>query len=75
MRQGLGVIATGVGVGIAGALALGNVLTAILYTVKPHDPLVLSVVAALMVAIGLVSCWIPARRAGRVDPAVALRWE
>lgn len=65
----------GVAVGIAGALALGRVLSSLIYSVKSTDPLTFLAVAILLVAISLVACVFPAYRATRVDPMVALRYE
>ncbi|MGA8620927.1 MAG: ABC transporter permease [Candidatus Sulfotelmatobacter sp.] len=65
----------GVIVGTAGALALGRVLSSLIYGVKPTDPLTFLAVAALLVAISLLASFFPAYRATRVDPVVALRYE
>lgn len=65
----------GVALGTAGALALGRVLSSLIYGVKPTDPLTFLLVAALLVAISLLACVFPAYRATTVDPMVALRYE
>jgi putative ABC transport system permease protein len=65
----------GVAVGMAGALALGRVLSSLIYGVKPTDPFTFLAVAALLVAISLLASIFPAYRATRVDPMVALRYE
>ena len=65
----------GVAVGTAGALALGRVLSSLIYSVKSTDPLTFLAVAVLLVAISLLACVFPAYRATRVDPMVALRYE
>jgi putative ABC transport system permease protein len=73
--QGLKVIAAGVGLGIIGALALTRFLTSMLYGVKPTDPLTFVAVSLLLAAVAVLANYIPARRATKVDPLVALRYE
>ena len=73
LGEGFILAAASVGVGIAGALALTRVLRSALYEVTPTDPLVFAAAVALLVGIALLASWLPARRASRVDPAVALR--
>ncbi len=73
--QGLKFALVGLVVGAAAALALKQVVESELYGVTGADPLTFSVVGALLLAIALVACWIPARRATKVDPVVALRNE
>jgi putative ABC transport system permease protein len=75
MRQGVGVIAVGVGTGLAAALALTRLMAGLLYEVKPSDPQTFVVVCAALAAAALLACWIPARKAARVDPVVALRYD
>ena len=66
-------LATGVVFGVAGALVATRVLRGMLFGITPHDPATLGGVAMLLAAVGLAACWLPAERAARVDPAVALR--
>ena len=66
-------IALGVGAGLAGSLALSRFIETLLYEVKPADPLTFAIVAAVLAIVALAACWIPARRAARLDPVVALR--
>jgi putative ABC transport system permease protein len=73
LRQGLGLSLVGVAVGIAASLAGTRVLRGLLYGVAPTDPATFAAVALLLVTVALVACLIPARRALRVDPVVALR--
>jgi putative ABC transport system permease protein len=75
LRQGLGLIALGLAAGVAGALGLGRLLTSFLFGVGAHDPLTLATVAALLACTAIFACLIPARRAMKVDPMVALRYE
>jgi predicted permease len=75
LRQGLGMTAAGIAMGIAGTLALTRLLTDFLYGVKPGDPLTLAAVCIVMATVALAACVIPAMRATRVDPSIALRYE
>ena len=52
-----------------------RLLRGLLFGVTPHDPVTLSVVASILALVGIAACWVPAARAARVDPAVALRAE
>ena len=65
----------GVGIGMVAALALGRVVASLVYQVKPSDPITFAAVAILLGLIALVACLIPAYRASKVDPIVALRNE
>jgi len=73
--EGIAVGAMGIGVGIAGALALSRVLASLVFDVPVRDPVTYSVVAAALTLVALAACIIPARKASRVDPMVALRAE
>ena len=75
LRQGLGAALVGLAVGLAGAYALGGLLTKLLYGVSPRDVLTFGVVAGTLIAVTVAACLIPARRAVRVDPLQALRSE
>jgi putative ABC transport system permease protein len=67
--------AVGVVIGIGSSLALARVMKSMLYGVKPWDPLSIVLVAILLTMVTLLAAYIPARRASRVDPMVALRYE
>ena len=73
--HGLALTLTGIALGVAGALATTQVLRAYLFEIGPRDPLVLTLVGFLVVATALVASYLPARRATKVDPMVALRYE
>jgi putative ABC transport system permease protein len=75
MARAFGPILAGLAAGLAGALAASRLLTSLLFEVKPSDPATFVLVGALLAAAALVACLIPARRATRVDPMVALRYE
>ena len=75
VRTGLGLVMLGVGVGIAISLTLGRVIGSELVGVRAYDPETLAATTALMMMTAAIACWIPARRAARVDPTVALRYQ
>ena len=73
--EGFRLAALGVAIGLAGAFALSRLLVNLLFGVEPTDPATYVATAAFLLAVALAACWIPARRAARVDPMVALRYE
>jgi putative ABC transport system permease protein len=75
LRQGMGLTLAGLFIGLFGALAAAGLLGSFLFGVKPTDPASFAGVALLLIAVALLACYIPARRAIRVDPLVALRHE
>jgi predicted permease len=75
LREGMTLVAAGVALGIVAALMLTRLLEGMVYGVKVRDPLIFIAVNVLMVAVSLAACYIPARRATRVDPLEALRYE
>ncbi len=75
IREGMFLAAGGIIIGIGGALVLGRVLQSLLFEIKPTDAATFVTVAIVLAAVSAVACWIPARRATKVDPMVALRHE
>ena len=73
LGQGLVTIAAGIAIGLAGSLVLTRTMRSLLFETSPNDPLTIGGVALLLVAIATLASYIPARRATRVDPLVALR--
>jgi len=75
LRQGLGVVGIGLALGLVIALAGTRVMGGLFVGIKPSDPVTFISVVLLLTGIALFACWIPARRATRIDPLVALRYE
>ena len=75
MKRGVALAAVGIAAGVAGALGLTRFLRSLLYETPPYDPLVYLAVAAMLLAAAVVACWLPARRAAKVDVARLLKAE
>jgi putative ABC transport system permease protein len=75
LKRGLLLAVGGTVLGLAGSLALTRLLSSVLYSVRPHDPLTLAAVVLVLNGAALLACYVPARRATRIDPVEALRYE
>ncbi|QOY87910.1 ABC transporter permease [Paludibaculum fermentans] len=75
MSSGALLAMLGLAVGLAAALGLGRFLSSLLYQVQPNDPVTFSTIGATLLVVSLLACWVPARRAVRIDPATSLRNE
>jgi predicted permease len=75
LKQGLRLAAIGVAAGVIASIAVAKVLSSVLHGVSPRDPFILAATAAALLAVAFLACYLPARRATKVDPLVALRYE
>jgi len=75
LKSGLSLMLLGVALGLAGAVALTRLMTSLLFAVEPTDKATFAIVTLCLLATALIACYLPARRATKVDPLVALRYE
>jgi ABC-type antimicrobial peptide transport system permease subunit len=73
--QGMRIVGIALALGVAAALTTGRLLASLLFNISTFDMITYTTVIAVPLAVGMLACWIPARRASRVDPALALRAE
>ena len=75
IRQGMLLALAGIVLGVAGALVLSRFLSSLLFEVSATDPVTFLGVVSLLAIVSLAACFVPARRAAKVDPMVSIRWE
>jgi putative ABC transport system permease protein len=75
LKSGMLLVAIGLTIGLAGALALTRLMATLLFEISPTDPITFAAVALSVIVAALLACYIPARRATKVDPLIALRYE
>jgi ABC-type antimicrobial peptide transport system permease subunit len=73
LKEGGVLVVIGLALGVPGAFFAARIIRGLLFGVAPNDPATFISVAVMMAAIGVVACWIPARRASRIDPAITMR--
>ena len=75
LGQGMRTIIVGLAIGLAASLVLTRAISSLLFGIAPGDPLTFAGVSLLLISVALLACYVPARRAAKVDPMVALRCE